>query len=511
MQHGKTASAGDANGASQSAIPITFVNSAAGDLHLNMGVTLTLLESGGTSIAGVTTDFDNQTRPGPTGSVNGGASNPDYGADEFDGVSAFPTVTGISIAPGGNQCVAVSHTVTVTANPTTGTLGSVTINYSFNGVAQPGIAMAGPAGGGTWTGTIPAATPANAIVVWSVTATNTLFVSTTSASQFYSDEPLLGATAAASASVNPVCSGSPSVLTAYITAANTALPNSLYCSASFSTTTEDDIGQVTFAGINNPAVRPTPQSGNLAGAIGQYSDFTGIAAGSVNAGSTYPMTIYHFHGTTDQSDNACEVYIDFNQNGSFADLGEKFIIPKSAGGFYSDFVGNITIPANALSGNTRMRVVVGEDPFTTGGCGSLGQWGEVEDYILNIKGLGNTILWSNSAITNPTTVNPTVNSTYSATLNYLGCSISTTTSAIVNITALPPVPVGANSQQCGTGVPTVSVGLGIGANPNAVFRWYTNPNGPLGGSPIQVGGTTLSSYSIITTTTFYITGRGCGQ
>ncbi|MBK8564622.1 MAG: hypothetical protein IPN76_15135, partial [Saprospiraceae bacterium] len=65
----------------------TFVSST--DLHLNMGLTSTRLESGGASV-GVTVDIDGQTRPGPAGSVNGGATSPDVGCDEFDGVPAIP-------------------------------------------------------------------------------------------------------------------------------------------------------------------------------------------------------------------------------------------------------------------------------------------------------------------------------------------------------------------------------------------------------------------------------------
>ena len=45
----------------------------------------TSLESGGASV-GITTDIDGELRPGPAGSVNGGATAPDIGADEFDGV-----------------------------------------------------------------------------------------------------------------------------------------------------------------------------------------------------------------------------------------------------------------------------------------------------------------------------------------------------------------------------------------------------------------------------------------
>ncbi|QQS34721.1 MAG: T9SS type A sorting domain-containing protein [Ignavibacteriales bacterium] len=67
-----------------------FVSST--DLHINAGMTPTLLESAGAVIPGVTTDFDGDVRPGPAGSVNGGAFAPDLGADEFDGVPVIVPV-----------------------------------------------------------------------------------------------------------------------------------------------------------------------------------------------------------------------------------------------------------------------------------------------------------------------------------------------------------------------------------------------------------------------------------
>ena len=84
-------SLGDYN--SLSAIPLTFVNAANGDLHLNMGVTPTLIESGGVVIPGISVDYDNESRPGPVGSVNGGTFAPDIGADEFDGVPSITIYT----------------------------------------------------------------------------------------------------------------------------------------------------------------------------------------------------------------------------------------------------------------------------------------------------------------------------------------------------------------------------------------------------------------------------------
>lgn len=56
------------------------------DLHIPNNNTLSYLESAVPLIAEVNTDFDAQNRPGPTGSVNGGAisGKADIGADEFD-------------------------------------------------------------------------------------------------------------------------------------------------------------------------------------------------------------------------------------------------------------------------------------------------------------------------------------------------------------------------------------------------------------------------------------------
>ncbi|TAE80293.1 MAG: hypothetical protein EAY81_10575, partial [Bacteroidetes bacterium] len=108
----RTISAGDAN--SFSGVTTTFVNTALGDLHLNMGTTPTQLESSGATIAGISTDFDNQTRPGPTGSVNGAGFAPDLGADEFDGVYLDLAPPTLSFTAYANVPVAIDRTVTAT-------------------------------------------------------------------------------------------------------------------------------------------------------------------------------------------------------------------------------------------------------------------------------------------------------------------------------------------------------------------------------------------------------------
>lgn len=70
---------------------IPFTDTTTGNLHINMAdptlqaaAFVSNIESKATLIASTTIDFDGDTRPGPIGSIRGGAINPDIGADEVD-------------------------------------------------------------------------------------------------------------------------------------------------------------------------------------------------------------------------------------------------------------------------------------------------------------------------------------------------------------------------------------------------------------------------------------------
>ncbi len=114
----QTASSGDTH--SYSGITVTFVSSSTGDLHLNMGVSSTFLESHGLSGTGVTNDFDNDVRPGPSGSVNGGAIFPDLGADEFDGVPIDDIPPAITYTPLVNTTLTSNRTLAITVTDSAG-------------------------------------------------------------------------------------------------------------------------------------------------------------------------------------------------------------------------------------------------------------------------------------------------------------------------------------------------------------------------------------------------------
>ncbi len=75
-------------------------------------------------------------------------------------------------------------------------------------------------------------------------------------------------------------------------------------------------------------------------------------------------------------------YIDYNQDGDFTDAGERIMTNQwsySSDGLQATF----TVPVTALTGLTRMRIVMsgGADPVQ---CGSIGS-GEVEEHFVNIS------------------------------------------------------------------------------------------------------------------------------
>ena len=482
--------------ASISEVP-NFLSTACGNANFLKidGSIASLLESGGVNVGGITDDFENDIRQGNVGYVGSGNA-PDIGADEFAGTSPAPIITmNLVTPPDASLCSATARLVSVTATTPSGSITGVTITYN-NGTLNSNVPMTNTSGN-IWEYTIPAASPTNTSVSWSATATNSLSLTASLTGAGYQDDPLFGALAAATANPTTVCAGSPSVLTASISFTSPA-PGG-YCAATFSSTTEDDIGQVTFAGINNPAVRPAQQ--NNAGATGTYTDFTAIPAAAVAAGGSYPITVFHTHDGTDASANFSNVYIDFNQNGVLSDAGEVFSLTKVGGAFLTDFTGTIAIPVNAKPGNTRMRVIVREGAITSP-CGTVGTWGEVEDYIVNVSPAITAITWSDGTntvgSTNPLTVNPTVTTTYSATLTALGCPITTTTNATVTADPLPAQPLATNGSQCGVGIPTTTF-VATGGQ-SGTFRWY---DAATGGNLLQTGGTTYTG-SISATTIFWV-------
>jgi hypothetical protein len=130
------------------------------------------------------------------------------------------------------------------------------------------------------------------------------------------------------------------------------------------------ITNVTIGSINNNSDSPVTMD--------YYADYSAQSI-SVTQGSSYPINVSL--GGSDVSNSSIKVYVDWNQNGSFADTGEGMVIISDTGAATAPsnpYSGNVSVPAGASSGTTRMRVMLDwqREPQAAGNI----DYGEAEDY-----------------------------------------------------------------------------------------------------------------------------------
>jgi hypothetical protein len=139
----------------------------------------------------------------------------------------------------------------------------------------------------------------------------------------------------------------------------------------------DIISLVKLGTINNSSLcgKESTNEGKL-----PYTDYSPTISTNLVQGFIYPITINQGY-----SDDYVKVWIDFDNNGSFEEDGELVFGTGTDVNFGQNISGTISIPANAVLGNHRMRVrsqgVLGSE-FSS--CGQL-NYGEAEDYTVNIK------------------------------------------------------------------------------------------------------------------------------
>lgn len=167
----------------------------------------------------------------------------------------------------------------------------------------------------------------------------------------------------------------------FTTGTNALLP---YCGPLTAKLGTYAISNIQFSNMTNPSTSTTVA----------HEDFTNKVA-TVNRGTTYPITLQGA-GLGTNNRFGFTVFIDWNQNGSFADAGEAYFVT-------SDFAGgaaasgstitvnkNIPVPATATLGNTRMRVKYQFNSSTTSvrtelsdPCADVSE-GQVEDYTITV-------------------------------------------------------------------------------------------------------------------------------
>ena len=175
----------------------------------------------------------------------------------------------------------------------------------------------------------------------------------------------------------------------FTTSANLFAP---YCGPLIYSSGVEPITSVVFGGMTNTS----------AAAIGgtAHESFVNKIA-NVNREGSFPIKL---QGNTDGASFTTKfiVFIDWNQDGDFLDAGETYFdtaattiqVVGSTGVDGKEAIGNIVVPADALLGNTRMRIKknFGSTTFYPNPCSSAGTlaagtntgYGQAEDYTVNV-------------------------------------------------------------------------------------------------------------------------------
>lgn len=166
--------------------------------------------------------------------------------------------------------------------------------------------------------------------------------------------------------------------------------------------------------------------------LGGYSNFKTLPAiTSVITGQSVAFSI-----SQDECDagfyygNGIGIWVDFNQNGIFTDLGEDVFVEATTTTGPRVVSGSFNIPITAVPGNTAMRIVCAESYSSTSftpisPCLSYG-YGETEDYLINIvaaNACAGTIT-GGTTVTSATPVCPSTSVTLSTTGSTLASGIT---------------------------------------------------------------------------------------
>ncbi|PWI29899.1 peptidase S8 [Flavobacteriaceae bacterium LYZ1037] len=175
-----------------------------------------------------------------------------------------------------------------------------------------------------------------------------------------------GTTYSSSVVANCSSGGSGTSSSTSVTTTGTAPLN--YCASNGNNVSDEYIGRVQLGTINN----------TTGASSGGYADYTSIST-NLTKGNSATITITPtWTGTL--YNEGYSVWIDYNKDGDFSDSGEQ-VWTKSASKT-TPVSGAFTVPTNAVSGATRMRVSMKYNGIPTS-CESF-SYGEVEDYTVNL-------------------------------------------------------------------------------------------------------------------------------
>lgn len=256
-------------------------------------------------------------------------------------------------------------------------------------------------------------------------------------------------------SYNSICTGLSQYFTTGPLTGNTITLATSYCIPTGSldcTTNGDYIANVTFNTINNSSTC----------APGGYINYpaSGGLTTTLIRGNTFNLSIGTGPGN---KKHGAAVWIDFNQNGSFADAGEYFLIGNNIIANSTNTIA-VAIPAGATLGQTRMRVRYAQKVTlaSTMSCTMTGSFGETEDYTVTI---------ANSVVCSAPTAQPTA-----LILSSTGTTISGSFTAanplpnnylvVINTTGTTPTPSNGTTYTIGG---AITGGTVVDIDSNTIF------------------------------------------
>lgn len=119
---------------------------------------------------------------------------------------------------------------------------------------------------------------------------------------------------------------------------------------------------------------------NTSSSDGGYGDYTALST-SLNISSAYTLTLSPGYAST-VANVYWRAWIDWNQDGDFDDVDELVYAPSGTSKVIVS--GTFSVPASALTGNTRMRVSMKAGTAAPTSCEAF-KYGEVEDYTIVVR------------------------------------------------------------------------------------------------------------------------------
>lgn len=299
----------------------------------------------------------------------------------FNPITATADGTAVQMTISGTASVAIgSYTITVTGTSATKTkTADLTLNVYNSSISA--MALSSPVDASTGIGLLPNFTwdeNPNAETYEFEIATDVAFTSMVeSASTLTNSNTLTTSLNQATTyywrvrAVNDCGTGNYSPVFSFVTLICSN------CASAGNTDYDTSITWVEFNTITNTSGKPFG-----------YNDYTTIST-TVEREMSYGLTVNVNTGGNFPS--KIMVWIDWNQNCSFDDAGESYVLGDAmnvSNGATSNSPLSITVPANAYLGNTIMRVSTKYDSAATS-CEATFD-GEVEDYTIMVETLGVT-------------------------------------------------------------------------------------------------------------------------